>query len=76
MPDIRHIELNEDPVCGMTVDRDSARHLAEHGGVVYAFCSVGCRSRFVRDPAAYAPSAATEAAGAAGTAGTSGTIGA
>jgi xanthine dehydrogenase accessory factor len=62
-----------DPVCGMTVDRDSARHLAEHGGVVYAFCSVGCRSRFVRDPAAYAPSAATEAAG---TAGTSGTIGA
>jgi xanthine dehydrogenase accessory factor len=65
-----------DPVCGMTVDRDSARHLAEHGGVVYAFCSVGCRSRFVRDPAAYAPSAATEAAGMAGTAGTSGTIGA
>ena len=62
-----------DPVCGMTVDRDSARHLAEHGGVVYAFCSVGCRSRFVRDPAAYAPSATTEAAG---TAGTSGTIGA
>jgi xanthine dehydrogenase accessory factor len=42
-----------DPVCGMTVDRDSARHLAEHGGVVYAFCSVGCRSRFVRDPGAY-----------------------
>jgi len=62
-----------DPVCGMTVDRDSARHLAEHGGVVYAFCSVGCRSRFVRDPAAYAPTAATEPAG---TAGTSGTIGA
>jgi len=46
-----------DPVCGMTVERDSARHLAEHGGVVYAFCSVGCRSRFVRDPAAYAPPA-------------------
>ena len=22
-------------------------------GVVYAFCSVGCRARFVKDPAAY-----------------------
>lgn len=42
-----------DPVCGMTVEREHARHLAEHAGVVYAFCSVGCRTRFVRDPAAY-----------------------
>jgi xanthine dehydrogenase accessory factor len=61
-----------DPVCGMTVDRDSARHLAEYGGMVYAFCSVGCRSRFVRDPAAYAPSVATEAAGTAGMTGMTG----
>ena len=42
-----------DPVCGMTVDRASARHLAEHEGVVYAFCSIGCRTRFIRDPSAY-----------------------
>ena len=42
-----------DPVCGMTVDRSDARHLAEHGGSVYAFCSIGCRSRFVREPTAY-----------------------
>jgi xanthine dehydrogenase accessory factor len=42
-----------DPVCGMTVDRDDARHLAEHAGTIYAFCSVGCRTRFVREPAAY-----------------------
>ena len=27
----------------MTVERDHARHLAEHDGVVYAFCSIGCR---------------------------------
>jgi len=39
-----------DPVCGMTVDRASARHLAEHEGVVYAFCSIGCRTRFMKDP--------------------------
>jgi xanthine dehydrogenase accessory factor len=44
-----------DPVCGMTVDRDHARHLAEHEGVVYAFCSLGCRTRFVKDPAAFLP---------------------
>lgn len=42
-----------DPVCGMTVERESARHLAEHDGVVYAFCSIGCRTRFIKDPTAY-----------------------
>ena len=42
-----------DPVCGMTVDRDHARHLAEHDGTVYAFCSLGCRTRFVKDPASF-----------------------
>ena len=42
-----------DPVCGMTVDRARARHLAEHDGVVYAFCSMGCRTSFIREPAAY-----------------------
>ncbi len=42
-----------DPVCGMTVDRSTARHLAEHDGTVYAFCSIGCRTRFIRDPAAF-----------------------
>ena len=40
-----------DPVCGMTVDRAHARHLAEHDGVVYAFCSIGCRTRFIKEPA-------------------------
>ena len=42
-----------DPVCGMTVDRDDIRHLADHDGVVYAFCSIGCRTRFIREPTAY-----------------------
>ncbi len=45
-----------DPVCGMTVDRSHARHLAEHDGVVYAFCSIGCRTRFIKEPTAYLPS--------------------
>jgi xanthine dehydrogenase accessory factor len=42
-----------DPVCGMTVDAARARHLAEHDGMVYAFCSIGCRTRFIREPATY-----------------------
>jgi xanthine dehydrogenase accessory factor len=42
-----------DPVCGMTVDRAHARHLAEHEGTVFAFCSIGCRTAFLREPAAY-----------------------
>jgi xanthine dehydrogenase accessory factor len=42
-----------DAVCGMTVDRTTARHLAEHEGIVYAFCSIGCRTRFIKEPATY-----------------------
>ncbi|HET7704413.1 MAG TPA: XdhC family protein [Candidatus Limnocylindrales bacterium] len=42
-----------DPVCGMTVDRSRARHLAEEGGIVYSFCSIGCRTRFMKDPASF-----------------------
>jgi xanthine dehydrogenase accessory factor len=42
-----------DPVCGMTVDPAHARHLAEHEGRIIAFCSIGCRTRFVKDPASF-----------------------
>jgi xanthine dehydrogenase accessory factor len=51
-----------DPVCHMTVDREEARHLAEHGGIVYAFCSLGCRTRFVKDPAAFVGASETSPA--------------
>ncbi len=44
-----------DPVCGMTVDRRDVRHLAEHEGLVYAFCAMSCRTRFIHDPAAFVP---------------------
>jgi xanthine dehydrogenase accessory factor len=45
--------VTTDPVCGMEVDPAHARHLAEHDGTIYAFCSIGCRTRFVREPAVY-----------------------
>jgi xanthine dehydrogenase accessory factor len=48
-----------DVVCGMTVDRSTARHLAEHEGTVYAFCSIGCRTRFMKEPATYVASPGT-----------------
>ncbi len=50
-----------DPVCGMTVDADDVRHLAEHAGVVYAFCCLGCRTRFMKDPTAFVPAASATA---------------
>ena len=49
-----------DPVCGMSVDRALARHLAEHEGVVYAFCSIGCRTRFMKEPTAYLAAPGTQ----------------
>jgi xanthine dehydrogenase accessory factor len=51
-----------DPVCGMTVEPDDIRHLAEHDGVVYAFCTLGCRTRFVKDPTAFVPARASSSA--------------
>jgi xanthine dehydrogenase accessory factor len=50
-----------DPVCGMTVDRRDARHLAEYDGKVYAFCQISCRTRFIKDPTAYVQSSVSSA---------------
>jgi hypothetical protein len=39
-----------DPRSGVrTVDPAHARHLAEHEDRIIAFCSIGCRTRFVRE---------------------------
>ena len=42
-----------DPVCGMTVDPEKTLHHADHDGRAYHFCSTGCRTKFVADPAHY-----------------------
>ncbi len=42
-----------DPVCGMAVDPATSKHRQEHAGATYHFCSAGCRSMFIADPARY-----------------------
>lgn len=43
----------KDPVCGMMVDPHATSHRAEHGGKPYYFCSAGCWTKFVAEPAKY-----------------------
>lgn len=57
-------EAERDPVCGMTVDAESPHH-AHHAGHDYHFCSAGCRTKFVADPARYLSPKATAPAIAA-----------
>lgn len=56
MNDIRHIEPNEDPVCGMTVDPETARARGlalTYEGREYVFCGKGCMLEFRDDPKSY-----------------------
>jgi len=48
-----HPDTAVDPVCGMTVDPAATAHHAEHAGRSFHFCSAGCRTRFVADPAKF-----------------------
>ncbi|SEQ39240.1 heavy metal translocating P-type ATPase [Nitrosomonas ureae] len=42
-----------DPVCGMTVDSQTAKHRAEHDEHTYYFCSAHCHDKFVATPDIY-----------------------
>lgn len=42
-----------DPVCGMTVRIEGARHTARHQGRDFYFCAAGCRERFLATPERY-----------------------
>src|SRR3989441_3938911 len=41
-----------DPVCGMTVDEQTAPATAVHNGTAYYFCAPGCKRTFEKDPEA------------------------
>jgi xanthine dehydrogenase accessory factor len=49
-----HPEKAIDPVCGMTVEVEGARHVAEYGGRDYYFCCPGCKREFEAEPEKYA----------------------
>ncbi len=44
---------DRDPVCGMTVVVETARHRTEHAGRTYYFCCGGCRNSFLAAPERY-----------------------
>ncbi|MBI1213469.1 MAG: ATP-binding cassette domain-containing protein [Alphaproteobacteria bacterium] len=56
-------EWIKDPVCGMRVDRWTAKLFASHEGKDYAFCTRRCLERFEANPKGFlnAPSQKTEA---------------
>ena len=39
-----------DPVCGMSVEIDGAKHKAKHEGAEHYFCSSRCHDKFLLDP--------------------------
>jgi Cu+-exporting ATPase len=43
----------KDPVCGMSVAIEGAKHKTEHLGQTYYFCCNGCRTKFEADPQKY-----------------------
>ena len=45
--------MERDPVCGMSVDPATARHMNEHDGKTYYFCAPTCRRAFESDPQKY-----------------------
>ena len=50
---VAEASLVTDPVCGMKVDPATSKHRFEHDGRTFHFCSAGCRTKFVADPAKY-----------------------
>src|SRR6185436_1401986 len=48
----------KDPVCGMTVNPDTAKHRHVHNGQPYYFCSGRCREKFAANPLQYLDPAA------------------
>ena len=49
-----------DPVCGMTVDPQTAKHRTEHAGKMYYFCASGCLGKFTAEPTRYLSERAVE----------------
>ena len=42
-----------DPVCGMTVDTETAKFTAQYQGETFYFCAPGCKKAFEKAPEEY-----------------------
>lgn len=49
-----------DPVCGMSVNPETAKHHVEHAGTTHYFCSAACKAKFDADPERYVARATAE----------------
>lgn len=47
------ILLKKDPVCNMDVEEKKAAAKSEYKGIIYYFCSRGCKEKFDKDPEKY-----------------------
>lgn len=45
--------MEKDPVCGMTVDPETAAGTSEYQGQTYYFCAPGCKKAFDQEPGKY-----------------------
>ncbi|GCE50977.1 Cu+-exporting ATPase [Thermosporothrix hazakensis] len=52
-----------DPVCGMTVDPNTARFSSEYQGKTFYFCAPGCKKTFEQNPASFLQQGETEQQG-------------
>ncbi|NQT75279.1 MAG: YHS domain-containing protein [Candidatus Omnitrophica bacterium] len=43
----------KDLVCGMEIEKDTAKGPVEHMGQKFYFCSPGCREKFEKEPMKY-----------------------
>jgi len=56
----------KDPVCGMSVDPNTAPAKSEYMGKMYYFCNPGCKKTFDANPGQYSGGGAQEVAGHGG----------
>ncbi|MBP2030808.1 YHS domain-containing protein [Methanohalophilus levihalophilus] len=47
--DTKVIEV-KDPVCGMKIDKRTAKFKSEYEGKTYYFCSLSCKKKFDENP--------------------------
>jgi xanthine dehydrogenase accessory factor len=53
-PTLIGMQEAKDPVCGMTVEIDKAKHKSEFRGSTFYFCCAACKQKFDKQPEQYA----------------------